>query len=147
MNAPVKSNKTPDLSDDEYMEQLHMMAQGLTTMPGATPQHPNVTTPAPIRSRWAAYLISIGFRLDPELATHKLVRTSPVGAGNHSPHELRPLKREDMWQIVKETSPELYEKYQRGEATLRDFEDGIGANVMDAVRQAMAAKQREEKGR
>ena len=147
MSAPTKSNKTPDLSDDEYMEHLHLISQVVTTMPGATAQHANVTTPAPIRARWAAYMISLGMRIDPDLATHKLIRTAGAGAGNHAPHELKPLKREDMWEIVKETSPELYEKYQRGEATMQDFEKGVGSDMMEAVRQAMAAKAQEEQGR
>lgn len=139
------SNPTPDLTDDEYMEQIHLLAQVVTTMPGATPEHANVTTPAPIRARWATYMIKLGVRIDPDLATHGLLRGASMAAGNHAPRTLQPLKREDMWQIVKETSPELYEKYQRGEATMEDFGQGVSEEVMAAVKLAMQEKAREQK--
>lgn len=144
MTSPPKANATPDLSDDEYMEQLHLLAQVLSTMPGATPEHATVTTPAPIRPRWAAYLIKLGVRVDPDLATHKLLRGAGASAGNHSPHTLQRVNmREKMWQQVKEQSPELYEKHQRGEATAEDFAEGISEDLMGALNQAMAAKARE----
>ena len=143
MSAPTKSNKTPDLSDDEYMEQLHLLAQVVTTMPGATPQHGNVTTPAPIRARWAAYMISLGVRCDRSLATHGLLRSAGAAAGEHAPRTLQPLSRDDMWGVVKQTSPELYEKHQRGEATADDFLDGMSDDLKAAVTNAMAERQRE----
>lgn len=143
MSAPTKNNPTPDLSDDDYMEQIHLLSQVVTTMPGITPNHPNVTTPAPVRARWATYMIHLGVRIDPEVATHKLIRAAGAGAGAHAPRELKRLTREDMWEQVKEMSPELYDKYQRGEATIDDFEDGIGEDLAYALQQAMAEKARE----
>jgi len=145
METPVKNNKTPDLSDIEFMEQLHLLAQIVSTMPGATPTHANVTTPAPIRARWAAYMVSLGVRVDPDLATHKLIRGAGMAAGNHAPHTLQRLTRESMWQQVKEQSPELYEKYQRGEATADDFLAGIDGDLMHGLRQAMEEAERERK--
>lgn len=143
MTAPSKSNPTSDLTDDEYMEQIHLLAQVVTTMPGITPDHANVTTPAPIRARWATYMIKLGVRIDPDLATHKLIRQAGMAAGNHSPRELRRLSREDMWNQVKEQSPDLYEKYQRGEATIEDFEAGVGEELMGAMMEAMRARRLE----
>jgi hypothetical protein len=143
MTAPSKSNATPDLSDDEYMEQLHLLAQVVSTMPGITPEHANVTTPAPIRARWAAYMIKLGVRIDPDLATHKLIRTAGISAGNHAPRELKRLSRDDMWGYVKEQSPELYEKLQRGEADIHDFQEGIGEDLMAAIMRAMEERRRE----
>lgn len=143
MTTPTKSNSTPDLSDDEYMEQLHLIAQVVTTMPGITAEHANVTTPAPIRARWAAYMIKLGIRIDPDLATHKLIRQAGMAAGNHSPRELKRLSRDDMWDMVKETSPDLYDKWKRGEATMEDFESGIGEDLMGAMMEAMRARKME----
>lgn len=128
------SNSTPDLSDDEYLNQLYLITAAVAVMPGAQPGMPNVTTPPPIRARWAAYLLSFGLRIDPELATHKLSKVGPKAGGNFTPMSRDSITREGLWEMVKEQSPDMYEKMKAGEVSLEQIREGISEDVLESVR-------------
>lgn len=131
-----KSNSTPDLDDEQYMEQLYLLVDCISVMPGAQNGMPDVTTPPPIRARWAAYLLSLGLRIDPELATHQIRRMGVKAAGGFSPKVRTKLGNTDLAQIMSEMSPMMYEKMKKGEITVDDLRGNISDEVLDAVRAA-----------
>lgn len=141
------SNSTPDLDDDEYLNQMYLLASAVSVMPGAQAGMPNVTTPPPIRARWAAYLISFGVRIDTELATHKLATIGPKAGGKFTPQSRDAIRREDLWEMVKQQSPDMYEKMKAGEVTLEQVRENISDDVLGGVDQAVrqAAKEKAER--
>jgi hypothetical protein len=131
-----KTNSTPDLDDEQYMEQLHLMAQAISVLPGAKDGMRPVSTPAPIRTRWAEFLLTLGVRIHPEVATHELVATSPA-SGNHGPKLSMPrgsLNRDDLWKLLKEMAPETYDAIQRGELDRAALEHKLIGNAATANR-------------
>lgn len=135
-----KTNRTPDLSDEQYMEQLYLMAQAIGVMPGQRDGMPNVTTPPPIRPRWAAFLLSLGFRLHPELATHKLVNQGSPATGNWGPRERvqvsaqrGTMNRADLMEIWKRSNPDTYEAVKNGHLSREQLFQMIPADMQQAM--------------
>lgn len=138
---PKKNNPTPDLTDEQYLEQLFLIAQAIAVMPGQRDNMPNVTTPPPIRPRWAAFMLSLGLRIHPPLATHRLRNDNGPAAGNWGPRERVELgkvrstmKRADMFEVWQQINPEQYAKVQSGELT----RDDLLAQMPNDMQQAVA---------
>lgn len=138
-----KTNSTPDLDDEQYMEQLYLIAQAIAVMPGVRDGMPNATTPPPIRPRWAKFLVSQGMRIDPKLATHRLVSQAPAAAGAFGPQQLQAVKkirttmnREDLFRIWHDMNPETYERVMNGVMTRDELWNLIPAEVKAAAEQA-----------
>ncbi|HJT90962.1 MAG TPA: hypothetical protein VJ777_03335 [Mycobacterium sp.] len=151
----AKMNPTPDLTDEQYMEQLVLIAQAISVMPAQREGLPNIATPPPIRPLWAKYMISLGMRINPEVATHKLKRTGPTAAGNFGPREYveagpRRSQRTsfnsgDMAEIWKRANPETYEGIKNGTLTRQDLFNALPEEVQEAAR--LAEKLREQEAR
>lgn len=148
--TPKKTNRTPDLTDEQYMEQMHLIAQTVSVMPAQRDGMPNVSTPPPIRARWAAYLLTLGLRIHPELATHKLKAVGPASAGRHGPREMvalggrTSLSRDDLWKLFEKHNPEMYAKVMSGEVGAEQLFAGMTGEMQEAVRLAEQLKAQEE---
>ena len=112
-------------------------------MPGVRNGAPNVSTPPPIRPRWASFMISLGVRIHPELATHRLKATGPRAAGGFGPHQRTSLSHSDLWDVFAKMSPEMHAAVQRGEISLDDLGQQIPADVMEGLRAATELAQSE----
>jgi hypothetical protein len=150
--APKKSNVTPDLSDEQYMEQLFLIAQAIAVMPGQRDTMPNVTTPPPIRPRWAAFMLSLGLRLHPELATHRLANQEGAAVGNWGPRERvevstqrSTMNRADLNEVWQQMNPETFAKAQAGEVKKEDLIKMLPAELQQAI--AMTERLREQEQR
>lgn len=134
---PQKKNRTPDLSDEQYMEQLFLIAQSIAVMPNQREGGPNVTTPPAIRPRWAAFMLSLGMRIDPALATHRLVNQQTPAAGNWGPREHVELRtsmnRTDMAELWKRMNPETYEAVKNGTMSREQLFNLIPADMKRAM--------------
>lgn len=148
-DPPGKKNRTPDLDDEQYMEQLFLIAQAITVMPAQREGMPNIATPPPIRPRWAAFLLSLGLRIDPRLATHKLANPNEPAAGNWGPREhvelggrRQSMNRADLLEVWKRINPESYEGIRNGTLTREDLAKTMPAQVQQAA--TLAAQLREQ---
>lgn len=135
-----KNNPTPDLSDEQYIEQLFLIAQALAVMPGQRDNMPNVTTPPPIRPRWAAFLLSLGLRIQPALASHRLVNNQGPAVGNWGPRERvevskarTSMKRADMMEVWEQVNPETFAAVKNGTMTKEDLLNQMPADMQQAV--------------
>lgn len=152
--APKKSNVTPDLSDEQYMEQLFLIAQAIAVMPGQRDTMPNVTTPPPIRPRWAAFMLSLGLRINPELATHRLANKEGAAVGNWGPRERVELStqrstmsRADLKEVWQQMNPESFAKAQSGEMTKEDLVKTMPAELQQAISMAERLREQEQRQR
>lgn len=148
--SPEKNNQTPDLSDDQYMEQLFLIAQAIAVMPGQRDGMPNVTTPPPIRARWAAFMITLGLRIDPKLATHRLVNQDGPAVGNWGPREhvgiqRSTMNRTDLMEIWERMNPETFSAAQRGEITKEDLERAMPAEMQQAMKMNKQVREQEQR--
>jgi hypothetical protein len=132
--AGVKTNKTPDLDDEHYLEQVALIAQAVAVMPAQREGMPNVTVPPPIRIPWAKFLITLGLRIDPNLATHKLQSVGPAAAGSFGPRIQMPirtsLKHDDMMKVWEQMDPESFRGIQSGAMT----RESLLANMPEEMR-------------
>lgn len=144
LGSPAHTNPSADLDDEQYLEQMHLMAQAISVLPGVRDGMPNVSTPPPIRPRWAKFMLSLGFRLHPELATHKLIRQAPVSAGNFGPRDLAPVNgytpanRARLFELWKKANPETYEAYMAGTMS----RDEIGQHLPEQFQAAVVEADR-----
>lgn len=144
LGSPAHTNPTTDLDDEQYLEQMHLMAQAIAVLPGIRDGMPNVASPPPIRPRWAKFMLSLGFRLYPELATHKLIRQAPVAAGNFGPRDLAPVgsytsaNRARLFEMWKKANPETYAAYMAGTMSRSE----IGQNLPEQFQAAVAEAER-----
>lgn len=146
----AKTNPTPDLTDEQYIEQLFLIAQSLAVMPGQRDGMPNVTTPPPIRPRWAAFMLSLGLRINPALATHRLINNNGAATGNWGPRErvelskMRgALKRADMMEVWKQTNPETFAGIANGTLSREDLLKAMPADMQQAVELVKRLQQQE----
>jgi hypothetical protein len=150
-DTPEKKNRTPDLTDEQYMEQLFLIAQAIAVMPGQRDGMPNVTTPPPIRARWAAFMISLGLRITPQLATHRLVSDNTPAAGNWGPRERvstgmqrSTMNRADLMEVWKRTNPDSFENIQNGTMTREQLVEMLPNDIKQAMRMAQKLQEQEK---
>lgn len=149
--TPVKNNPTPDLTDEEYLEQLFLIAQAIAVMPGQRDNMPNVTTPPPIRPRWAAFMLSLGLRINPGLATHRLVNNQGPAAGKWGPRERvevnkvrSTMKRADLMEIWEQVNPESFNAMKDGTMSRDDLLKQMPNEMQQAVTLLNQLRQQEE---
>lgn len=128
------NNKTPDLDDEHYLEQVALIAQAISVMPAQREGMPNVTVPPPIRIPWAKFMITLGIRIDPNLATHKLQSSGPAAAGSFGPRIRTPLrtslKHDDLMKVWEQMDPESYQGILSGKMT----RESLLANMPEEMR-------------
>lgn len=105
------------------LEQEHMLAQILSSMPNNREDMPDVITPAPIRARWAHRVFQQGVRVHVELATHKVLAYPSGFAGPHGPRAFQRIDKDKLLSVVQSANPELY---QRIKAAQNDRHRGEG---------------------
>jgi hypothetical protein len=98
------------------LEQEHMLAQIISSMPSNRDDMPDVTTPAPIRARWAHRLYRQGVRVHPDLATHEVMAYPSGFAGPHGPRTFQRVDQDKLMAIVQRANPALYERIKTAKA-------------------------------
>lgn len=92
------------------LEQEYMLAQIISSFPNNVDGQPDVTTPAPIRSKWAHRLYQQGVRVHSELATHQSVAYGSGVTGNHGPRAFQKIDNDKMLAMIQRSNPPLYER-------------------------------------
>lgn len=114
------------------LEQEHMLAQAISGMPNNIEGQPDVTTPAPIRARWAHRLYQQGIRIHPDLATHKIVAHNSGLAGPHGPREFQRIDPDKLLNIIQEQNPALYKRIVDAKAN-RHGGEGLASTILQQV--------------
>lgn len=120
------------------LEQEFLIAQCISAMPSNVDGGPDITTPAPIRAKWAHKLYQQGVRVHLDQATHKAVSTGSGYTGNHGPVEIQSIDRDNIMTVLKDANPQLHKQ-------LMALENGRGGKAAaDAMLSALALKMPEE---
>jgi hypothetical protein len=90
------------------LEQEHMLAQIISSMPSNREDMPDVITPAPIRARWAHRLYQQGVRVHEDLATHRVLAYPSGFAGPHGPRAFQKINQDKLMDMVQQANPEFY---------------------------------------
>lgn len=114
------------------LEQEHMLAQAVSGMPNNIEGQPDITTPAPIRARWAHRLYQQGVRIHPELATHKIVAHNSGLAGPHGPREFQRINPDKLLGVIQEQNPALYKRIMDAKAD-RHGGEGLADQILQQV--------------
>lgn len=114
------------------LEQEHMLAQVISGIPNNIEGQPDITTPAPIRARWAHRLYQQGIRIHPELATHKIVSHDSGLAGPHGPREFQKINKDKLLQQIQESNPGLYKRIMDAKKE-RQGGEGMAEQILQQV--------------